>query len=378
MPLLDMVPDVGDVLQKTHENNGFGPIALPRDGKGRILFADFCMIILLLFILMVYRWNESKSPLSKEDVYLISSFVFSIMTVDVIERLCMFAEEWHHVNERHGGNKMEALRVCTYSKEAFATIAVVYAVVTAFTLDAYSKGKFTYSAVLYIITATFLKLCVDMLGSKRLSRVEISELYESGEKNVAAGLAWSFYFGYLKIILPDFKKVFQKARGPGYTYDNDDICDLVEGGNRRLYIIIPKDGYCRRKFEELDERITMVGQMPEQVKSRGGVSQRPYKNTLYRIEREDEIPRFVVMEYSSNLSSMYDMTLCEKAKFTQEDRMKQINMYYNNLLDIIEKDPECAERARLILIGPASGESKLFGGKKLGDIICEKLDDDLQ
>lgn len=37
---------------------------------------------------------------------------------------------------------------------------------------------------------------------QKLSAVEVSELTESSKKNVAHGLAWSYYVGYLKIVLP--------------------------------------------------------------------------------------------------------------------------------------------------------------------------------
>lgn len=32
--------------------------------------------------------------------------------------------------------------------------------------------------------------------------MEVSELTESSKKNVAHGLAWSYYIGYLKVVLP--------------------------------------------------------------------------------------------------------------------------------------------------------------------------------
>lgn len=34
------------------------------------------------------------------------------------------------------------------------------------------------------------------------SEVEVSELCEARKTNVAHGLAWSFYLGYLKLVLP--------------------------------------------------------------------------------------------------------------------------------------------------------------------------------
>ena len=61
-------------------------------------------------------------------------------------------------------------------------------------------------------------------------------------KNVSAGAAWNYYFGYLKILLPAFPTIFEKARGDKFRIDNEDIREKVT--DTCLFIVIPKDGYC--------------------------------------------------------------------------------------------------------------------------------------
>ena len=41
-----------------------------------------------------------------------------------------------------------------------------------------------------------------VIGAKKLSQAELSHLMETENTNVADGFAWSYYYGYLKLVLP--------------------------------------------------------------------------------------------------------------------------------------------------------------------------------
>ena len=213
---------------------------------------------------------------------------------------------------------------------------------------------------------------VDSLKIKRLSDVEISDVNEGGTKNVCGGLAWSFYFGYLRIILPEFHNIFYRARGDDYQLDNQDICDMVLEEHRRLFIIIPIDGYCYRNFDFFDDNITRLKEMPAQIKTRGGMHERKYSNNLYKIEKEGHNPKYIVMEYATTVLSMYEMSQYDQASFTDKDRREQVVDFYKTLKKILNEDPKCSGRAKLILIG--EGTTGDFGGETLADIIWSHLD----
>ncbi|MGH0149594.1 UNVERIFIED_CONTAM: hypothetical protein FKN15_044733 [Acipenser sinensis] len=70
--------------------------------------------------------------------------------------------------------------------------------------------------------------------------VEISAICENRKMNVAHGLAWSFYIGYLKLVLPN-------------------------------------------KLEEEDSNIEFLDNLPDIVIDRAGVRRRVYKHSLYAV-----------------------------------------------------------------------------------------------
>ncbi|KAI2539164.1 stimulator of interferon response cGAMP interactor 1 [Homo sapiens] len=51
-----------------------------------------------------------------------------------------------------------------------------------------------------------------LLGLKGLAPAEISAVCEKGNFNVAHGLAWSYYIGYLRLILPAWSTVVTRSQ----------------------------------------------------------------------------------------------------------------------------------------------------------------------
>lgn len=47
-----------------------------------------------------------------------------------------------------------------------------------------------------------MSLAVSVVGVQGPSEVEVSDICERRKMNVAHGLAWSFYLGYLRLVLP--------------------------------------------------------------------------------------------------------------------------------------------------------------------------------
>lgn len=47
-----------------------------------------------------------------------------------------------------------------------------------------------------------IPLAVSVVGVQGPSEVEVSDICEGRKMNVAHGLAWSFYLGYLRLVLP--------------------------------------------------------------------------------------------------------------------------------------------------------------------------------
>lgn len=52
------------------------------------------------------------------------------------------------------------------------------------------------------VRSSDILLTVSVVGVQGPSEVEVSDICEGRKMNVAHGLAWSFYLGYLRLVLP--------------------------------------------------------------------------------------------------------------------------------------------------------------------------------
>ena len=77
-----------------------------------------------------------------------------------------------------------------------------------------------------------------LIGAQKLSQAKLSHLAETKTKNVADGLAWGYYCGYLKLLLPHLDDVLEKAVAPDFVLQNDDMKKAIQV--KKLFIIISK------------------------------------------------------------------------------------------------------------------------------------------
>ena len=77
-----------------------------------------------------------------------------------------------------------------------------------------------------------------LIGAQKLSQAKLSHPAETKTKNVADGLAWGYYCGYLKLLLPHLDDVLEKAVAPDFVLQNDDMKKAIQV--KKLFIIISK------------------------------------------------------------------------------------------------------------------------------------------
>ena len=104
---------------------------------------------------------------------------------------------------------------------------------------------------IYISYGSVSSLIMFVIGAKKLSQAELSHLAETENKNIADGLAWSYYYGYLKLVLPHLYEQLEKAVAPDFLVNGNDMRDAVDV--RKVFIIISKECKCYKGLIEVDE-----------------------------------------------------------------------------------------------------------------------------
>ena len=101
--------------------------------------------------------------------------------------------------------------------------------------------------------------------------------------DVAYGLAWSYFYGYLKLILPGFQKrvaeYFKNNLNEDLKRANKDPCSVV-GKLPKFFCVLPVSGNCPKDFETEDRNIETIGEVKYSMTVAGNVD-RDYKSCVH-------------------------------------------------------------------------------------------------
>ena len=308
-------------MDRQQENNGFGPLS-KRRGKASLLAALFVVTFCAVVHLKIAHSTVNQQG-RDEFVFLLfisALFILSLAVGEVVRRACLGIEEIQHKQTRYEGSWTKVFNTTFAFKygRAILIVGVVSFLIVSFALyrDCNTFCRAEY-AIFFSLNCFLAPQLLFLVGLRELSSVEVSEINERENKNVADGLAWSYYFGYLKLVLPKLEK--QIARSAPYRYKIT---------KKKLFILLPKNCYTYDKIVDADSRITVAGNLDSYDINRGGILKRSYKHTVHRIEMprpDGEVDEYhVVLEYATPLMSLYDMSEHAECGLSREGRDEQV------------------------------------------------------
>ncbi|XP_065119946.2 stimulator of interferon genes protein [Paramisgurnus dabryanus] len=246
--------------------------------------------------------------------------------------MCLFAEEWiNHSKQRYHGKISRIFQACLNTHVILGVALIILQLKL-------GGGSLSYEQLSTVCLTCAVYLLSKSMGILGPTPVEISEICEVRKMNVAHGLAWSFYTGYLKFVLPDLENKVTE-----YT-------TRKELSSPRLHILLPLNAAAPNKPEDDDNHVVFHENLPELELNRAGVRQRSYKNSIYKITGENNETYYCVLEYATPLQTLYQMSQDRNAGFGERERKEQVLLFYRTLSQILENSLECRNRFRLVLI----------------------------
>ena len=371
-----------------HKNHGFGPIPEKRQKRAAYVSVGLSFIIMVVLLgaftkskdeLYVVEGNTSMLRADEllckknDQSYHVGVFIWSLNLIGIIlgefvNRLCLMFEEYFHLYSRYNGSKIRMFCAC-FSDISFR--AVFFATLVAFiiissTLLSQGTKYFKFEYIEIILSGVGSSTVVlYLLSLDTLSRVQISSLMENNNRLVANGLAWSYYFGYLKLILPGLRERIEESEW------RDRL------SSKKLFILMPRDCCVYKKLSdelEVDDKIIEVQDDKgiEYDVARAGIVRRSYRNTVYKITRDNlDSPLYVLAEYATPLCSLFDMRHALEANLSEEDRDEQAKLFVRTLEAILSNPCEPAVRNKCKLVPYARGRvsvSEILADAVLNDM----------
>ena len=307
-------------MDPKQRNNGFHPF-LKNRGNAAHLAAFFVVAFsgVILFNVACASVEQLRSH-----IFGVALLTLSLELSEVVRRLCLVIEEIRHKQTRYEGSWMRVLYSSFYFRNGGTIVVVgtvsflVVSVALYLDCDTFCRAEY---AVFFFVNCFVAPQLLFLVGLRELSSVEVSEINERENKNVADGLAWSYYFGYLKLVLPHLEGQIGKSV---YRYQIQ---------QKKLFILLPKNCYTYSRIEDADPRITYAGSLSSYDFNRGGILQRSYRHPVHRIEMprpDGKVNEYhVIVEYATPLMSLYDMSLNPECGMSREERDEQVTFSLN-------------------------------------------------
>ncbi|XP_008689754.1 stimulator of interferon genes protein isoform X2 [Ursus maritimus] len=260
--------------------------------------------------------------------------------------VCHLTEELCHLHSRYQGSYWRAARACLGCPIRCGALLL---------LSCYFYGSLPNTAGLpFTWTLALLGLSQALnilLELQSLAPAEVSAVCEKRNFNVAHGLAWSYYIGYLRLILPGLPDRIR-------TYNRRRTNMLRGVGSHRLHILFPLDCGVPDDLSVADPNIRFLYELPQQSADRAGIKGRIYTNSVYELLENGQPAGICVLEYATPLQTLFAMSQDGRAGFSREDRLEQAKLFCRILEDILADAPESQNNCRLIVYQePAEGSS---------------------
>ena len=313
-------------MDSQQPNNGFGPLSKPR-GSGAV-FGAFLVVAVSGAVHIVNAIAFSSIKESKDEILFLffgaALLTLSLVLSELMRRVCLVNEERRHRHTRYEGSWKKLLNstfTFRYGHSILVVGVVSFLTVLSFVLyyalyeDCKTFCRSEYW-ILFSLNCFLAPQLSFLVGLREPSSAEVSQINERENKNVADGLAWSYYFGYLKMVLP---KLVDNIGQSNFRYD------IIE---KKLFILIPKNCFTYNEIKKADVRIKSAGNLEPYETHRGGISKRRYQHTAPQIE----MPRpdggvdkyYVVLEYATPLMSLYDMSQHGEYGLSRQERDEQV------------------------------------------------------
>ncbi|XP_043925863.1 stimulator of interferon genes protein-like [Protopterus annectens] len=299
--------------------------------RGNWSVLEKVIIVIVVLLLSCIKTNGLQELGDSVALYFLAECIKA-----TVNGICDFTEECRHLQARYHGSYLKALEACFGSVQKTAVLMIM-------SVFFYLLRKRENVPFLQVIRLCFCSMLYSVLGLHRLTPAEMSVICEKEKLNVAHGLAWSYYIGYLKIILPGWKKNIAK-----FNEKHNNL--LKQKASQKLHVLIPLSGVIYDKLNEADNNIIFQENTPEISLDRGGVQRRTYKQSVYQILDEDKRPHYCILEYPAILRTLYDMSNDTSAQFSREQRLNETKLFYRTLQEIVDKSLEYREHVRLIIV----------------------------
>lgn len=309
---------------------------------------------------------ENKNSASLEDKCVLVLFFTAVFwTGDILQKLCKYLI----CNTDVVAVKTVVIAI-TYS--IYLTIAVLIIMKHEYLCNLFEKLSMLICVPWILLSWIFSKTINFITQTKNDSIIDIDSMRGL---DYGTGMAFNYYHGYLRIILPSLgtfnKGLLEKIQN---VEDSHNIAVALH----KLIILIPMSTYISPDLKETSYQwMESAIHLEEEIRDRAGVKRRTYRNVVYKIypdgRKLNSIPVYVVAEGATPVLTFFEALRCahNETNIYRKYYKHIIKQFYNKLKELLDNDPECKDLCELIYYDDCDTNGAKVNVAK---VILERLD----
>lgn len=306
-------------------------------------FLHFTLEFILTVIAIVIHYEDNITSTICNICCIVSILIIMYILCDLTIQLCNLLD----TNLRL--NRTPSLEMSFKYKIA---IGICITFITLQTIDKGFSYIWRYNNIAFICLYCFVIILfkIPALSQQNLD----NKIINMNGLDYGTGMAYSYYYGYLKIILPSTDT--ESSKGIYEKLENFEDIHRVSISVKKLFILIPFSTYIPKDLKYVSyDWMENVQELEKEVRNRAGIKNRSYHNNVYKIypngnRNNIEPPVYVAAEGATPLLTFFEV----QQHFHPESAIykkycKQIiKAFYFKLKELIYNDPDCKDMCELI------------------------------
>lgn len=327
------------------------------DRRLRIYLA-YGVVLLLTFAFAAYRVTKDRVVTSVIVTTLVASvFLMIFLICDMMLRVCQTLVSFSTDVDKQSGESFWSVLRYHFELNTISATIIIVGVMLFIGLTITVRGcplNYAWDFGSYVcVPLIIFSFC--LLRTCNLAEWEmgsLSDLSTMKGLDYGSGMAYSYYYGYLRLILPSTgtasKGIVEKIEN---FEDNHDVTFPVH----KLFILIPSSGYIPPDLKEASYQwMESANELEEEKRNRAGNIGRTYRNNAYKIHPDgrnaSRDPVYVVVEGATPLLTFHEVqqhTHLETAVYKRYNH-KIIEKFYTKLKEILQSTPDTRDLCELI------------------------------
>ncbi|KAG5875749.1 hypothetical protein JTB14_002051 [Gonioctena quinquepunctata] len=311
------------------QRNGkyYYPKTIPKERGPLATHLSICLIFLLF---LADICTNEKNVL--EVTYLYACGILFSMFLQVIRRIILMCEEYKHLISRYEGSFLNLLKDALYFH---GPVCIAFLIcLTYCCLHRLPTDINLFRLIVFLIPSVYFTGIVLKLDNCHL-RHSLWVAEDNG-LDYGSGMAYSFFHGYLNIVLPKTGNEEKNLKELMQDYEDK---NNINFNVYKLFILIPKSMTCFISLKnEYSPSIDESSSLPEKIITVAGVKDRVYKNAVYKIVSDKNKKIYVSAEYATPLKTFKDVfdKTGPHSDFYNKHKKEIILQFYLTLKKVLE------------------------------------------